>query len=267
MRVGICAWAFDRAVQGRRPLAEMTAAAARAGFAALEAAHPIRAEETGHADGPAAAADAVPVTSLATLALHRFALTDPRPERRRAAVAAVRGTIAAAAGLGAASVSFSPGPTPASDGLLDEAAAVLSPLVTEARAAGVAVAVENLPGHLLATRAATARLLDAVDGLGLCLDLGNALADPPVEAWLDRFAGRLVKLHLADGRIEGDRLRPAEPGRGEVPWAGLRPRLRGLPAGVGVFLETPPRAGPQALPEAAALARHRRAVREVLGCA
>jgi sugar phosphate isomerase/epimerase len=263
MKIGICSWAFDRAVQGRRPLAEMSAAAAAAGFDALEAAFVARG---------AAASDGdivLPATSVATLALHRFPLTAADAARREAGIASVRAMIGLARELGANSISFSPGAAPpqgmASAGI-SELVPVLRMLVDEAGQAGVRVAVENLPGHVLATREAARQLLAQVPALGLCLDIGNALVDPPVEAWLDFFADDLVKIHLSDGHIDNDQLRPAPLGAGEIRWEDLRPRFQSLGDSVDIYLETPPRLGTQTQTEAVALSLARRSVSEALAC-
>jgi sugar phosphate isomerase/epimerase len=262
MKIGICPWAFDQAVVGRRPLAEITARAGAAGFDAVEASY------AAHSRISAPCEWAVPVTSIATLALHRFPLTSPNAAHRAAASEAVRGMIAMARVLGARSISFSPGPVRApNEATLEACIAALRTLTDEAAASGIVLAVENLPGHLLATRQTMLRLLAAVEGLGLCLDLGNALADPPVERWLDTFGDRLVKLHLSDGRIAAEALRPTLIGEGDVPWPALRGRLLDLSTAVDIYLETPPRLGIQSEPEAAALAAARLRVAEVLECA
>jgi sugar phosphate isomerase/epimerase len=262
MKIGICPWAFDRAVVGRRPLEEIAARAGAAGFDAVEANY------AAHCRIPATCRWVVPVTSVATLALHRFPLTSPNAAHRAAAGDAVRAMIAMARALEARSISFSPGPVRAlSKTTLDECIATLQALTVEAAAFGIILAVENLPGHLLATREATLHLLAAVEGLGLCLDLGNALADPPVERWLDTLGDRVVKMHLSDGRILADALQPTPIGEGDVPWSALRGRLMDFAAEIDVYLETPPRLGVQPEPEAAALAAARLRVARVLECA
>jgi sugar phosphate isomerase/epimerase len=260
MKIGICAWAFDGGVQGRRAVSDMSAAAAEAGFHALEAAF---SERAAWSPGPGA----VPVTSIATLALHRFPLTTQGP-RQEAGMGAVRSMMKMARDLGAGSISFSPGGV--SSGTPQDALArsldTLQILVGEAAELGIRVAVENVPGHILATRSASEFLLGQIAGLGLCLDIGNALVDPPLESWLDTFAERIIKVHLSDGHIQNARLVPARLGAGQVQWSSVNRWLdeRGSP--VDLYLETAPRVGPQTHTEAYTLAHARRSVDEVLTC-
>ncbi|MCH6163488.1 sugar phosphate isomerase/epimerase family protein [Streptomyces marispadix] len=119
---------------------------------------------------------------------HHPTLLDPDPDARAARLELLLKAVRVAAELGAHAVHFFSGTLP--DGadqhtawprLADAAASLLS----AARAAGVALAVEPEPGHLLDDLAAFHRLRTALgepDGLGLTLDVGHCLcleAEPP----------------------------------------------------------------------------------------
>lgn len=268
MRLGTCPWAIDGAVHGRRTLAEQCAAAAAAGFSALEAPFSARLDRARPADG-----FAVPVTSVTVLASRRTALT--LPEARRTALRTVEAMAEAARAVGASTVSLSPGPATASGGAaradsravestVESLAEVCAEPLRRARAAGIEIVFENLPGHLLATRAAVRRLRDRLPDLRLCLDLANALADPPVEAWLDAFGTAIAKVHLSDGVMTPAGLEARAIGMGAVPYDRLRAGLRALAPSTQVFVEIPPRLG-GGEPETEALARARRAAAECLG--
>jgi sugar phosphate isomerase/epimerase len=255
--VGVCSWAFTGAVRGTRPLRELGEAARRAGFVALEGAFYSR-----HGLPAADGLLPVPVPTLATLELHRSFLTDERPERQEHALAIVRRMVACAADQGMASLSFSPGP-PGGDGsrVLDRLAENLEPLLDQAERRGVVIALENLPGSVVADRSAMAAVLARLPRLGLCLDVGNAVVSPPVAAWLDELGGRAVKIHLSDGVWDGGAFQPRAPGAGAVPWAAIRERLLAMSAPLFVEAQLP--AGGD---ETAFLAALHRQTREVLAC-
>ena len=262
MKIGICAWAFDGGVQGRRAVSEMAEAAAAAGFDALEGAVSVRTPWSNESL-------AVPVSSLTTLALQRFPLTSTNVRHRQAGILAVRSMIAAAHLIRARSISFSPGALSPHDSTEDgtaEVIPVLRMLAEEALQAGVQIAVENLPRHWLATRRATEALLLHIPELRLCLDVGNALVDPPIDAWFDTFNERIIKIHISDGYIDGDQFVPSMLGAGEVRWSKVSGEVQRLCQDIDVYLETPPRYGFQAQPEATFLSSARRAVAEAIEC-
>jgi sugar phosphate isomerase/epimerase len=121
---------------------------------------------------------------------HRPTLLDPDPDARAARLELLLKAVRVAAELGAHAVHFFSGTLPegadphtAWPRLADGTASLLS----AARAAGVALAVEPEPGHLLDDLAAFHRLRTALgepDGLGLTLDVGHCLCletEPPHE--------------------------------------------------------------------------------------
>ncbi|HSK41290.1 MAG TPA: sugar phosphate isomerase/epimerase family protein [Arenibaculum sp.] len=267
MRLGICSWAFDGIMRGRRTAGDLTRAASAAGFQSIEGAYarrgPLSADQEPHGD------QAVPIASLATLELHRFPLVAADPVHRRHALGIVAEMIRCADRWSIPTVSFSPGALPDGPGgpdigeTLDMLARDLVPLVRQAADRGIGLALENLPGHVLAQRSTMAELLDRLPEAGLCLDVGNALADPPVEQWFDRFAARIVKFHLSDGHTADGRLVPVELGRGDVDWTVVAPRIRATD--LDAFIEPP--LDPSAPGEAERLPSLKAAADEVLGLA
>jgi sugar phosphate isomerase/epimerase len=105
---------------------------------------------------------------------------------------------------------------------------------------GVRIALENgqLPFLVEA--------LAAVDGLGVCLDIGHVYLTPePLERFLDQLKSRLIHLHLQDVLSEAERDLPGIGfdhymlGSGGIPpddWALLAETLRGIDyRGMAVF--------------------------------
>ncbi|MBA0052226.1 sugar phosphate isomerase/epimerase [Streptomyces sp. AJS327] len=110
---------------------------------------------------------------------HHPTLLDPDPDARARRLGLLRVAVRVAAELGAHALHFASGPrhpdTPGDEAwaLLADAVAALLP---QAETAGVPLAVEPEPGHLLGDLAGFHRLRRALDGpqaLGLTLDLGH----------------------------------------------------------------------------------------------
>ena len=239
MRIGICSWSFARVERGTRPVTEIAALAAELGFEMIEGAFSSRGSlAPGRID---AEPTAIPVRSLTTLDLHRFRLTDPSPKGRGRGLERLRQMIEIARPWGVRSISFSPGPAH-SDDTVDKTVGALAdglePLAALAATHGVGLALENLPGHLLSTRDRMALALARMPTLGLCLDLGNTLVDPPLAAWVDRLGPRVTKLHLSDGHTDGTRLVPALPGQGALDWNVVGQSLDKL-QGTDAYVEVP----------------------------
>jgi sugar phosphate isomerase/epimerase len=236
LSLGICSWAFHGFALGRRGYEEIAAAAVEAGFDSLEASYARR------RPGPPTASLAAPLASLATLELHRLQLTDPRPAQSREALAVIREMVAFAVAAAIPSVSFSPGrlwPDADLEGLLDAVAHVLEPVLGEAAQQGVVIALENLPGHLLATRAAMTRMLRRLPGASVCLDLGNTLMCPPVESWIDSFGPAIAKAHISDGEIVNGEFQGRPPGQGLLDWPAASRAVQ-LLGPVPLFVEAAP---------------------------
>jgi sugar phosphate isomerase/epimerase len=167
---------------------------------------------------------------------------------------------------GIPSVSISPGPLYTGDepdGVLQQLAVQLRPLAESALRSGCRVALENVPRHCLATREGMALALTHLGpAVGVCLDTGNALLDPPVSRWLEEFGPSIVKMHLSDGHVRGDSFTPTLPGRGEVPWDEVREGVGRIGCPPDLFVEAPLPAG---VSEVSFIEEAVRAVRAVWG--
>ncbi|WP_314174308.1 sugar phosphate isomerase/epimerase family protein [Streptomyces winkii] len=112
---------------------------------------------------------------------HHPTLLDPDPDARGARLELLLKAVRVAADLGAHAVHFFSGVLPPrtdAHTAWPRFADSVSALLTAARAAGVELAVEPEPGHLLGDLAAFQRLrttLGEPDGLGLTLDVGHCL--------------------------------------------------------------------------------------------
>ncbi|MFF2654586.1 sugar phosphate isomerase/epimerase family protein [Streptomyces sp. NPDC058045] len=154
---------------------------------------------------------------------HGPSLLDPDPEGRAARTRLLRTAVQVAADLGAHAVHCFSGITP--PGTPETTAwqrleQALTPVLDAADAAGVPIAIEPEPGHLLATLADFHRLrtrLGSPTALGLTLDIGHCQClepDPPAECvraagpWLrhvqieDMRRGVHEHLPFGDGEID-----------------------------------------------------------------
>lgn len=153
-----------------------------------------------------------------------------------------RQTLDAAAALGARLVVFHPGYDPWKYGgqdhlWLEQSREFWPPLLDQARAAGITVALENIfevhPGTI-------ADLLEAIDRpeFGHCLDIGHwhlFARDTPLGEWLERLGPRIVHVHLHDNRGRADDHLPI--GEGRIDFTDLFTRLRVLPQPFSMTLE------------------------------
>ena len=107
-------------------------------------------------------------------------------------------------------------------------AANIDAAAEEARAFGVAIALENVhffneDNTLLPDLFAEIRS----DNVGFCLDFGHAhYQGGGCGYWLDRLGERLITTHIHDNRGRTDEHRP--PGFGTIPWPDMIARLRAL---------------------------------------
>ncbi|GHJ99432.1 sugar phosphate isomerase/epimerase family protein [Streptomyces sp. NPDC003753] len=117
---------------------------------------------------------------------HGPSLLDPDPDDRARRIDLLTRAVGVAADLGAHAVHCFSGVTPAGtddDTAWTRLATALTPVLEAATAAGVPLAVEPEPGHLLATLADFHRLRHALgdpEHLGLTLDLGHCLCLEPL---------------------------------------------------------------------------------------
>ncbi len=101
-------------------------------------------------------------------------------------------------------------------------AATVAPCLEQAKAAGVALAIENAPPvyadiHLAASLRDAATLAERA-GLGVCFDLALGWTEADLKTTLARLASRLVLVQVSD-YVYGDRAYPnrAVPGDGAIP--------------------------------------------------
>ncbi len=122
-------------------------------------------------------------------------------------------------------------------------AAQLRPLVEDAKAAGIRIAIEN---HFNYPSPRMVELLEAVNdpALGVCLDVANSIcAKEWPEETIAMLASYAINLHLKDYVIEPDpygvgfRIRgvPLGEGRADIPW--ILDQLAHCPADMSVIVE------------------------------
>lgn len=263
MRIGICSWAFAESLRGLRPVKELAGVAQDAGFNSLEGVFNLRGF-LGPNGSPPDRSLPIPLCSLATLQLHRFHLTDPRPQRRACAFKVVQEMLACAGLWKLRSISVSPGPLyPGQDlsEVLEQISRQLRPLVDRAAQLGCRIALENVPGHCLVTRQAMSRALNILGpDVYVCLDIGNALLDFPVGQWLEEFKSKIIKVHLSDGLADKGIFKPLLPGKGEVCWQEVREGFEPIKNQCDLFVEAPL---PTGMPEVVFLHELRHAVRTI----
>ncbi len=145
---------------------------------------------------------------------HRPSLLEEDPDGRRTRVDFYRRCVDLAAELGAGVVSLWAGSAPPNQGgtldvdaahpLGDRLIEGLLQVLEHARGAGVRVGFEPEPGMFVERPVGFAALLErgggALDELGLTLDVGHCVVtgDEPVSETIQRWAPRLVHVHLAD---------------------------------------------------------------------
>ncbi len=80
----------------------------------------------------------------------------------------------------------------------------LSRLVPEAKAADVAIGIENVWNRFLLSPLETRRFLDEIgsDYVGMYLDVGNAVYIGYPEQWIEILGHRIKKLHMSDYRFD-----------------------------------------------------------------
>lgn len=218
IQLGICTWAFAWSAAGRRQVSELTEIAAGVGFCSLEGAYSANGSLSVKSPRPERLA--VPLASLATLDLHRFSLASSDLRRREAAGRTIGELLRCAAAWDIPSVSISLGPKPAGfvfENEFDRIAEALAPHVAAAQQLGVRLSLENVPDHLLDSQQNMAAMLSAFPTVGLCLDIGNSLADPPLGRWWAELGHRITKIHLSDGCTNNGWF-AAELGHGQVDW-------------------------------------------------
>lgn len=153
-------------------------------------------------------------------------LYSEEPEKWAVSLAAIRTAVNIAGLLRARSVIVHP----TNGGYtqdLDEAASynalhkALTVLVDDGKRNNVRIALENMTEP--ATHELTSRLIESIDGLGMCFDSGHAHLHNATDFFLDRCGDRIVALHLHDNNGTGDR--HLIPGDGDINWPELIDKL------------------------------------------
>jgi sugar phosphate isomerase/epimerase len=222
-------------------LAEACAAVAAAGFREIELYCPAE-HLPGWLADPGAARRAIIGAGLVARSLHcpsaGWDNSSPNEEKRRAAGRAAAACLPLAAEVGAGVVVWHPTISDydyrpeTAPGHIARALDALAEFASRARAAGLCVAVENLPRRgttrpLCSVEALLPFIAPLGEGVGICLDAGHSNANGLVAADEARLAGaKLIALHIQDndGKGEDQHLLPEE---GTTDWPAF---LRALEA-------------------------------------
>lgn len=158
-------------------------------------------------------------------------LANPEPGERRVALDLVLDAVEMAKKLGAAVVVIHGGaePVPAEHRELYLQASRLSLTSVAARCEklGLVMALEFLPRTCPGNSVSElTRLLDGLDGAGVCLDLNHANLDQDLTANIYALADRIVTLHVSDN--DGIDERHWLPGQGVIAWPETVAALRDI---------------------------------------
>jgi L-ribulose-5-phosphate 3-epimerase len=239
---GINGWAFPKSTRW----AEAAAQARAAGFHAVE---PILEAEgeltplTGEAEcrgtGDAIRQTGIEVASLATGLFWETSYTAADPSVRQQAVELTRAALQRARWLGAPVLLVLPGlvshphhPTKQLVGYeqaLRLANEALRELAHDAEACGVSLAIENVWSQFLVSPVEMREFIDRINSawVGAYLDVGNVLRYGFPQDWIDTLAGRTMRVHLKDFKLEvGNRTGFCPLGEGDVDWAEVARALK-----------------------------------------
>ncbi len=239
---GINGWAFAKGTRW----AEAAVLAKAAGFQSIEPILEAEGEltpQTGQAEcraiGDAIRQTGLDVSSLATGLFWETSYTAPDPSVRQQAVELTRAALQRARWLGAPVVLVLPGLVshphhPAKqlvgyEQALRLANEALRELCHDAEACGVSLAIENVWNQLLVSPVEMREFLDRVNSpwVGAYLDVGNVLRYGFPQDWIDALAGRIMRVHLKDFKLEvGNRTGFCPLGEGDVDWAELTKALK-----------------------------------------
>ena len=173
-------------------------------------------------------------------------ISSPNSTVRRAAISRIRETIAACRALGGDVVVMHPGDT-VGEGSEEERTAraceMMPQLVPNAEAAGIMLAVENMPPGYVGARVAP--LLEIVHAagspsVGVCFDTGHANLLPAFES-LVPAGPHLVWIHAHDNHGREDEHLP--PGDGTIDWRRLMAELQSVDYEYPIALECRPHSG------------------------
>jgi len=225
-------YGISTSVLGKMDREESLRALVAAGFAIVELAGPESLD--GWISDPVAIRHQLEAMGLRAASVHlppaAWNVADPDDAARRAAVDVALASLPKAAAVGAEVAICHPnGPNETfteqgRDASLARARESLEEMAAAARAAGIRLALENIPHrHLPRPGSAMADILALIDGLGdhvgVCLDAGHSNANGFSAADDARLAGkRLFALHIQDNDGRGDD-QHLIPGEGTTDWA------------------------------------------------
>lgn len=216
---GISYWSFPGAMDGSKPIIEAFTEAKAAGFESIEACL----SETGDVSLTTTEAHAIQIvkaakdcgiqiSSVATGLLWGKSLTASDPSVRAEALEIAKRLIDVASWLDAGAVLVIPGSVdvffdPGSevnefDTVWNRATEAISELEPHARAAGVAIGLENVWNKFLTGPAEYRQFIDQFqsDYVGAYFDVGNCMAYGYPEQWIKSLGGRIKRVHLKDYR-------------------------------------------------------------------
>ncbi len=176
LRFATSSWSLDGLLSAGLPLLELPSELHKHGIGTLELCHfHLPSTEPDYLAALRSRLEAADIELFSVL-IDAGDVAAPDPAVLAAGLELIRRYIRAAAALGAERVRISAGQQPATPQTLAQSAAQLTGLMTYAAAAGIAVGTENW--QLTAQHPeAVLHLLDACpEGLGLCVDTGNAEA-------------------------------------------------------------------------------------------
>ncbi len=172
----------------------------------------------------------VEIVSLCPRVEGEWALTSADAAVRERGKEVVRGLIRAAAGLGAGAFLLVPGRVTEDvryDEALERAGEALRDVASEAAAAGVTIAVENVWNRLLLSPVEARDFVDEIGaGAGWYFDIGNVVIFGYPEQWIEILGERIVRVHAKDFRRRGYEFVPLL--EGDVDWPRVMAALRAV---------------------------------------
>jgi L-ribulose-5-phosphate 3-epimerase len=212
-------WSFPGGLEGAAPVAKVFAKAKKAGFAAVEVAlsgggdlSPSTTEKAARNIVKAAADAGIQISSVATGLFWGKSLSADDPKVRAEAADIGKKLIEVASWLEAGAVLLIPG---AVDVFFDPSAAVVdydtvykrasdgvASLVPQAKAAKVAISIENVWNKFLVDPFAMRAFIDQFNSewVGAYFDVGNSMLVGYPEQWIRILGKRIKRVHLKDFR-------------------------------------------------------------------
>ena len=215
---GISYWSFPGGLEGALPVAGAFERAKKAGFESIEVCLSPAGDLTARTTEAQAkqtlrqAKDAgIQISSVACAIFWEKSLTDEDAAVRKEGFDLARSLIDLAHWLeadavlvipGAVDVFFLPAPPVDYQTVYGRATDAIGALEPHARAAGVALAVENVWSKLLVDLLAMRTFIDQFgsSGVGSYLDVGNCMVNGYPEHWITMLGHRIKRVHLKDFR-------------------------------------------------------------------